>query len=102
MRLCVLFFLKVVDCGQPASPTNGQVTVSGTAFESAATYTCNSGYIPTRSTTRICRADGLWSPLPPECKRMCSYCKYMLVPAFTMHDSSLILFITVCILSVIE
>ena len=42
-------------------------TPSGTTITITATYTCNTGYIVTGSSSRTCGSDGLWSPAAPTC-----------------------------------
>ena len=59
----------VVDCGSPSLPANGQVqTKSGTTFGSIATYTCDTGYALSNSSSRTCGASGKWSPSEPSCQ----------------------------------
>ena len=59
----------VVDCGSPSLPANGQVqTKSGTTFGSIATYTCDTGYTLSDSSSRTCGAKGKWSPSEPSCQ----------------------------------
>ena len=33
-----------VDCGSLTDPVNGAISLTGTAFNSTATYSCNDGY----------------------------------------------------------
>ena len=57
---------KAVECGSLTDPDNGQVnTLSGTTFESTATYTCDTGYALSGSQSRSCGADGNWTSTEP-------------------------------------
>ena len=72
MQLTIFLFLiilsVVVDCEPLGNPVNGQVDMSsGTTFTSTATYTCNTRYIVTGSSSRTCGSDGVWSPAAPTC-----------------------------------
>jgi len=60
-------FSAVVDCGTLTDPLNGEVIFTTTTFMSTATYSCNSGYILSGSTTRTCEASGTWSDTAPTC-----------------------------------
>ncbi|XP_060580368.1 sushi, von Willebrand factor type A, EGF and pentraxin domain-containing protein 1-like [Ruditapes philippinarum] len=54
-----------VDCGQPPSPGEGQVSYgSGTTYGRVATYTCNSGYDLIGQTSVTCQNNGSWSNVP--------------------------------------
>ncbi len=65
-----LLFPLAVDCGSLPNPSNGAVdTSSGTTFMMTATYTCNTGYTLTGGSTRMCGADGDWTPSAPTCDR---------------------------------
>ena len=58
----------VADCGPLSNPANGQVDISsGTTLNSVATYSCYTGYNVTGESTRICTADGQWTPTAPTC-----------------------------------
>ena len=69
MQQCKLFYSKVVDCGSPVNPDNGQVDISnGTTFGSTAIYTCDPGYTLSGShKLRTCGADAVWFPTEPTC-----------------------------------
>ncbi|CAI8041017.1 Sushi, von Willebrand factor type A, EGF and pentraxin domain-containing protein 1, partial [Geodia barretti] len=56
-----------VDCGSLTDPVNGTISLTGTAFNSTATYSCNDGYSLVGDTTITCLASGLWSGEPPLC-----------------------------------
>ena len=57
-----------VDCGSLTDPVNGTISLTGTAFNSTATYSCNDGYSLVGDTTITCLASGLWSGEPPLCE----------------------------------
>jgi len=59
--------LAVVDCGDLDPPTNGNLSLTVTTFESQANYTCFVGYIINGAITRICTAAGSWSESDPTC-----------------------------------
>jgi len=62
-----LFIL--VDCGEPGTPTNGQVTFEGTVEGSTANYECDFGYELIGASQRRCTSsDVLWSGNVPECR----------------------------------
>ena len=55
---------RVSDCGNP-SPANGQAnTPDGTTYGSAATITCDSGYVLNGSSYLTCRNGSNWSDTP--------------------------------------
>ena len=59
------------DCMGLAAPTNGSVDMSGgTTFGETATYSCDSGYSLSGSTTRMCDATGSWSGSAPTCEEI--------------------------------
>ena len=60
-------FPAVVDCGGLSNPESGVITMSGTIFNSTATYSCNDGYNLVGDTTRTCLASGSWSDTAPTC-----------------------------------
>ena len=63
------FFQIAALCGSLGSPSNGQVTVTG----SAATYTCNDGFTLSGVGMVTCQlqSGGQWSDLPPTCEPIC-------------------------------
>ena len=68
-----MFVILLVDCGPLSNPANGQVDItSGTSINSVATYSCYTGYNVTGESTRICTADGQWTPAAPTC--VCKLC----------------------------
>ena len=66
---CIFHFIviSVIDCGVLGDPTNGEVLLSSTTFNSAATYSCNTGYTLTGDDMRTCLQTGLWSGSEPMC-----------------------------------
>ena len=59
----------VVDCGDPGTPTNGQLTLTSTTYNSVVTYTCNMGYTLQGSNSRTCQSNGNWSGNVTKCSR---------------------------------
>ena len=55
------------DCESLPNPFNGQVTLSGTAAGSIATYTCELGLIG-GDLIRVCQNDGTWSGVEAICQ----------------------------------
>ena len=67
-----MFTSTAIDCGQPPSVINGQVSAPVTTFQSTATYTCNVGYefsSGDQQIIRMCQANMEWSDSTPECQR---------------------------------
>ena len=63
----VIVFVAV-DCGSLTSPVNGNISLSGTTFESVADYTCQAGYLLVGSESRLCQANRTWSGDSPICE----------------------------------
>ena len=65
-------------CANLSSPVNGTVSVDANTVGSQANYSCNEGYVPNDTTTRVCQADGQWSGSEPTCEgwgpMMCTWC----------------------------
>ena len=61
-------FPAVVDCGGLSNPENGAITMSGTTYNSVATYSCNDGYNLVGDITRTCQANATWSGRDPSCE----------------------------------
>ena len=61
--------IGITECPQLQNPANGQVSVSGTTVGSTATYTCNTGFVIARQSTRQCLESGQWSGQAPTCSR---------------------------------
>ena len=61
---------KVVDCGAPNNPENGDVTFTLTVYNAIAVYSCDEGYnlVPSE-TFRTCQADGNWTEDDRVCQR---------------------------------
>ncbi len=58
----------VPTCGQLSRPVNGALSLSsGVSEGSVATYTCDTGFNLTGSTTRTCASGGGWTPAAPVC-----------------------------------
>ena len=62
-----------MDCGALDSPDHGDVSLTGTTFESTATYSCSVGYALEGEKTRTCQATGEWSGRAPHCRRKCPH-----------------------------
>ena len=50
-----------IDCGELEPPANGAVNVSGTTYNSTATYSCDEGYVLVGVSTSTCLGSGNWS-----------------------------------------
>jgi len=61
------FFIAAIDCGGLSSPSNGQISVTGTTFGSMATYSCDPGYTLDGNTSRTCQSNGQWSSSQLSC-----------------------------------
>ena len=59
--------LPNVDCGGLTNPENGAVSLSGTTYNSVATYSCDSGYVLMGDDMRTCLDTGSWSGSAPTC-----------------------------------
>ena len=57
-----------VDCGSLDSPSNGNVSLSGTTFQSVAQYSCDMGYLLVGMESRQCQANRTWSGESPVCE----------------------------------
>ncbi len=63
--MCVsLYTSAAVPCGDPPTIPNGSRTFTVTTFGGTATYTCNTGYQLSGSSTVTCQASGSWSTVP--------------------------------------
>ena len=70
LKIFFFFFHVALSCPSLSNPGNGQVSLSsGLVMGSTATYTCNSGFKATFTSTRYCQADGQWSGGAPSCLR---------------------------------
>ena len=61
--------LSYCNCSDPGTPTNGQRSLSSTAYNSVVTYTCNVGYTLQGSNNRTCQSDGQWNGSMPQCTK---------------------------------
>ena len=70
LALSVHMYLYVgISCGQPDSPSNGQVNTSaGTSSGDVARYSCNTGYTLNGTAERTCQANREWSGSVPTCE----------------------------------
>ena len=58
-----------VNCDTLSGITNGIISYSsGTAYESVAIYSCNTGYIIQGTSRRTCQADRTWDGSKPNCQ----------------------------------
>ena len=70
----------VADCGRPAPPANGRVTVSSTTAGSLALYSCNEGHRLVGHRQRTCSAsNGEWTYSAPSCQS-----EFIIVIAFVI------------------
>lgn len=66
-------------CGTLSDPFNGKVTITRMTLGGVALYSCDSGYKLEGNAQRTCGLFGVWSGVPPTCKRkwkVCSCCEY--------------------------
>lgn len=59
----------VVRCNPLRNIVNGEVVVAGNTVGSIAMYICNQGFTLVGDSRRMCKANGLWSPAKPFCRR---------------------------------
>ena len=69
-----IVFFVLVRCPSLSDPSNGMITCSlgddgVPSYEDICTYTCNTGYVLTGSSTRTCQSDGRWSGSNSVCSR---------------------------------
>ena len=77
-------FFTVVDCGRLSDPTNGDVSLRTTTFNSRAAYSCNNGFLLVGQTTRVCQSNGEWSGKAPVCKSERLVVVYMLMSTYVV------------------
>ena len=58
----------VVDCKILSIPVDGNVSMTGTIFESTARFSCKKGFILRGSSNRTCLKNGLWSGTKTICR----------------------------------
>lgn len=63
----VFFFSKVIYCGLPESPENGNMNFTGLHFGSEVRYWCSFGYSLVGGDTATCDPDGNWTNPVPLC-----------------------------------
>jgi hypothetical protein len=61
-----------VDCGAPASISNGNASYTATTFGSTATYACGTSYTLSGAATVSCLATTKWSTPTPSCVDVCT------------------------------
>ncbi|KAK3105074.1 hypothetical protein FSP39_016693 [Pinctada imbricata] len=57
----------IKDCGTPPTVTDGTRSYSATTYQSTVTYSCNTGYLGSGSTTITCQDSGTWSSMTYVC-----------------------------------
>ena len=57
----------VVSCNVPSTPSNGQHNYSRRSYGDRVTFSCNSGYLLTGSSSMTCQSNGHWSGTQPSC-----------------------------------
>ena len=65
--LVTYYSTAAVSCGAAPPTAHGHHQESGTTFGSTVTYRCNSGYMRSGVMTRMCKANGQWSGITPNC-----------------------------------
>jgi len=63
-----IFFIAIIGCGIPISPTNGYVNYTTTTTNSIAEYYCKDKYTLIGSDTALCLPGGRWSGVVPWCR----------------------------------
>ena len=68
-----MYWLKLycffsVHCEPLKAPLHGAVDMSGTVFESSASYSCDKGYRLSKPVSRTCLSSGKWSAHAPTCE----------------------------------
>uniref|UniRef100_H3AD23 Sushi, von Willebrand factor type A, EGF and pentraxin domain containing 1 n=1 Tax=Latimeria chalumnae TaxID=7897 RepID=H3AD23_LATCH len=57
-----------ISCGQPNSPSNGQVGGEDYTFQKQVEYSCNEGFLLEGERSSICLENGSWSGVAPVCR----------------------------------
>ncbi|RMB94706.1 hypothetical protein DUI87_28819 [Hirundo rustica rustica] len=58
---------EMVMCPSPQDISNGKYTLSGTAYLSSVSYTCDDGYSLQGPSVLVCASSGNWNSTPPAC-----------------------------------
>ncbi|KAF2979409.1 hypothetical protein EK904_006478 [Melospiza melodia maxima] len=58
---------EMVTCPSPQDISNGKYTLSGTAYLSSVSYTCDDGYSLQGPSVLVCASSGSWNSTPPAC-----------------------------------
>ncbi|XP_050843098.1 sushi, von Willebrand factor type A, EGF and pentraxin domain-containing protein 1 isoform X3 [Serinus canaria] len=58
---------EMVMCPSPQDISNGKYTLSGTAYLSSVSYTCDKGYSLQGPSVLVCASSGNWNSTPPAC-----------------------------------
>ncbi|NWY42555.1 SVEP1 protein, partial [Sylvia atricapilla] len=58
---------EMVMCPRPQDISNGKYTLSGTAYLSSVSYTCDNGYSLQGPSVLVCASSGNWNSTPPAC-----------------------------------
>ncbi|KAF4804058.1 Sushi, von Willebrand factor type A, EGF and pentraxin domain-containing protein 1 [Turdus rufiventris] len=58
---------EMVMCPSPQDISNGKYTLSGTAYLSSVSYTCDNGYSLQGPSVLVCASSGNWNSTPPAC-----------------------------------
>ncbi|NXO38057.1 SVEP1 protein, partial [Locustella ochotensis] len=58
---------EMVMCPSPQDISNGKYTLSGTAYLSSVSYTCDNGYSLQGPSVLVCASSGSWNSTPPAC-----------------------------------
>ena len=61
------FFFSALDCPDLLPPANGTVDYESKTLSSAATYSCNEGFVIVGEGTRYCLSNTTWSGEVPKC-----------------------------------
>ena len=61
-------------CGSLNDINNGKVDITGSVYNSTATYSCVEGYQLDGDMQRTCLSTGAWSGSEPECSCKCMRC----------------------------
>ena len=76
--IALLLVLFPVHCDRLTAPLHGAVDMTGTVFESRASYSCEKGYHLSKPVSRTCLSTGRWSAYAPTCECDGKFCPYLL------------------------